>query len=102
MSIPVLTPEERANALKKAQQARSLRTELRKKLKAGEVKLNYILQETADETVTRMRVKYLLESLPNVGKATAKKLMDDIGIDEARRVQGLGARQRAALLEALV
>lgn len=101
MAVPVLTEQERANALKKAQEARSKRTELRKKLKSGEVQLVVILDETANETMTRMRVKYLLESLPNVGKATAKKLMEEIGIDEARRVQGLGARQRAALLEAL-
>ena len=48
-----------------------------------------------------MRVKYLLESLPQVGKITAAKLMEEIGIDEARRVQGLGARQKAQLLEKL-
>jgi hypothetical protein len=101
MSVPVLTEQERANALKKAQEARSKRTELRKKLKTGEVQLTYILNETENETMTRMRVKYLLESLPHIGKATAKKMMEDIGIDEARRVQGLGTRQRAALLEAL-
>ena len=48
-----------------------------------------------------MRVKYLLESLPQVGKITAAKLMEEIGIDEARRVQGLGSRQKAQLLEKL-
>jgi len=101
MTVPVLTEQERSNALKKAQEARSKRTELRKRLKTGEVGLSHILCETENETMTRMRVKYLLESLPHVGKATAKKMMEDIGIDEARRVQGLGTRQRAALLEAL-
>ena len=101
MSVPVLTELERSNALKKAQEARSKRTELRKKLKTGEVQLAQILNEPENETMTRMRVKYLLESLPHIGKATSKKMMEEIGIDEARRVQGLGTRQRAALLEAL-
>lgn len=101
MAIPVLTDEQRADALKKAQEARSRRTEMRKKLKAGEVTLLDVLNETENEVITRMRVKYLLESLPSVGKATTKKLMEEIGIDDARRVQGLGARQRAALMEAL-
>jgi hypothetical protein len=31
----------------------------------------------------------------------ARKLMDDIGIAENRRVQGLGAQQREALLSQL-
>ena len=101
MAIPILTPEERADALKKAQESRSKRTEMRKKLKTGEMSITRVLEEKEDEVIKRMRVKYLLESLPNIGKATTLKLMTDIGIDEARRVQGLGARQRAALLEAL-
>ena len=101
MPVPNLTMEERTQALKKAQEMRSKRTAMRKKLKAGEITLEAVLNEKDDEIITRMRVKYLLESLPNVGKATTQKLMQEIGIDEARRVQGLGARQRAALLEAL-
>jgi ribosomal protein S13 len=46
-------------------------------------------------------VKSLLESLPGVGKVKAGKLMDEIGIADNRRVQGLGAQQKAALLEHL-
>ena len=42
-----------------------------------------------------------MESLPQVGKITAAKLMKEIGIDEARHVQGLGSRQKAQLLEKL-
>ena len=33
----------------------------------------------------------LLESLPGVGKVKARKIMEDIGIADNRRVQGLGA-----------
>ncbi|MEG1997442.1 MAG: integration host factor, actinobacterial type, partial [Clostridiales bacterium] len=54
-----------------------------------------------DEVYAKMRVKYLLESLPQVGKITALKVMEEIGIDEARRIQGLGTRQKALLLEKL-
>ena len=46
-----------------------------------------------------MKVKYLLESLPNIGKITAASIMKEVGINESRRVQGLGKRQKAALLE---
>ena len=101
MSIPKLSPEERSRALAKAQQIRSQRMEVRKKLKAGELTLADVLNDKENELYSKMRVKYLLESLPQVGKITAAKLMDEIGIDDARRVQGLGSRQRAELLERL-
>jgi ribosomal protein S13 len=57
------------------------------------------LERSDDEIVGKMRVKYLLESLPQVGKITAAKIMNEIGIDEVRRIQGLGSRQKADLLE---
>ncbi len=101
MSIPKLSPEERSKALAKAQRIRSERMEVRKKLKAGTLTLADILEHAEEEVYAKMRVKYLLESLPQVGKITAQKIMEEINIDEARRVQGLGARQKAMLLERL-
>ena len=102
MAIPKLSAEDRAKALAKAQQMRSARTQLRQELKAGKTTLADVLAAAdKNEVVGKMRVKYLLESLPQVGKITAAKIMDEIGIDEARRVQGLGNRQKAELLERL-
>ena len=43
----------------------------------------------------------LLESLPGVGKVKARKIMTDVDIADNRRVQGLGAQQKAKLLELL-
>ena len=100
MAVPNLSTEERAKALQKAQEMRSQRMALRKELKAGNVSLEDVLKRE-DEIVTRMKVKYLLESLPNVGKITAASIMEEIGINESRRVQGLGKRQMAMLLEKL-
>jgi len=101
MAIPKLSPEERSKALAKAQKIRSERMEVRKQLKAGKLTLEKVLNDANNEVYAKMRVKYLLESLPQIGKITALKLMDEIGIDEARRVQGLGSRQKAQLLEKL-
>ncbi len=101
MVIPKLSTEERAKALQKAQQIRSQRMEARKALKAGKLTLQEVLDGEDNEVYSKMRVKYLLESLPQVGKITAQKIMEEIGIDEARRVQGLGKRQKAQLLEKL-
>lgn len=101
MSLPHLTQEEKLEALKKAQEMRSKRAELRMQLKQGNLSLQEILEKADDEVIGRMRVTYLLQSLPQVGKVTSEKVMREIGINENRRVQGLGTRQRDELLKRL-
>ncbi len=101
MTIPQLTQDQRNEALKKAQEMRSLRTQLRNQLKAGKISVEEVLNDMESEVSGKMRVKYMLESLPQVGKITAAKIMEEVGIDEVRRIQGLGARQRADLLARL-
>jgi len=99
MSLPKLTPEEKRRALAKAQEMRSRRAQLRRELKSGAITLAEVLAREDDEAVQKMRVSYLLQSLPHVGKVTTDKVMQDIGIHENRRVQGLGLRQRTELLQ---
>lgn len=97
---PQLSPEQRANALAKAAAARAARAELKNQLKNGAVSLAEALSST-DDTVGKLKVVSLLESLPGVGKVKARKLMEEIGIADNRRVQGLGQQQKQALLAAL-
>jgi len=99
LTLPALTMDQRRDALSKAQEMRSERKRIRERLKKGELTLEDALNRSDDEVVAKMRVAYLLASLPRVGKTTARKIMDEIGIDSSRRVQGLGKRQREALLE---
>lgn len=101
MSLPHLTQEEKLEALKKAQEMRSKRAELRVQLKQGNLTLQEVLDRADDEVIARMRVTYLLQSLPQVGKVTSEKVMKEIGINESRRVQGLGNRQKDELLKRL-
>ena len=66
----------------------------------GSVTLAEVLQQaSADEIVGKTKVLAVLESLPGVGKVKARRLMENIGIAESRRLRGLGDQQRAALLE---
>jgi len=97
---PQLSPEQRAAALAKAAEARTARAEFKNQLKNGSVTLPEALNMTND-TVGKLKVVSLLESLPGVGKVKARKLMEDIGIAENRRVQGLGQQQKQALLDQL-
>ena len=101
MALPNLSPEDRAKALKKAAEARQARAELRAKIKAGKVSFAEVMRKSADPIVARMKVSTLLESLPGYGKAKAAKIMEELGISDSRRVQGLGARQREMLMEKL-
>jgi len=101
VALPKLTPEEKMNALSKAQEMRSKRAELRQKLKDGDLSILEVLDAVGDGTIAKMRVAYLLESLPRIGKVKTRQMMEDIGISQLRRVQGLGSRQRAALLSRL-
>jgi hypothetical protein len=100
MALPPLTPEQRAAALEKAATARTVRAQVKQNLKHGTTTLPDVLQyATGDEVIARMKVSSLLESLPGVGKVRAAQAMEKLGISESRRVRGLGASQRAALLE---
>jgi hypothetical protein len=99
---PTLSPEQRQAALEKAAAARRLRAELKEKLKMGSLSLKELLDQSAsDEIVGKMKVLAVLESLPGLGKVKARRLMDEIGISETRRVQGLGEQQRRKLFERL-
>jgi hypothetical protein len=99
---PTLSPEARAAALQKAAAARRQRAELKEKLKMGSLSFKELLdQAERDEVVAKMKVLTVLESLPGLGKVKARRLMEEIGISESRRVQGLGDKQRRSLFDKL-
>lgn len=101
MALPKLTEADRKKALERAAKARLERAELRQKIKSGAVSFADVMKKSDDPIVARMKVSTLLESLPGFGKAKAAKIMDELQISESRRVQGLGARQREALMARL-
>jgi signal recognition particle GTPase len=99
---PALSPEQRQAALDKAAAARRQRAELKEKLTMGSLSLKELLdQADTDEVVGKMKMLAVLESLPGLGKVKARRLMDEVGISVTRRVQGLGANQRANLFDKL-
>ena len=97
---PILTPEQRSAALAKAAEARTARAELKNQLKMGSLTLAEALANTSD-TVGKLKVVSLLESLPGVGKVKARKIMEEVGIADNRKIQGLGTQQKKTLLEHL-
>ena len=96
---PPLTDEQRRQALLKAAEARRIRAEVKELLKTGSLSLEDLLERSdSDESLGRMKVQAVLESLPRLGKVKARRAMEDIGISDSRRLRGLGAQQRASLI----
>ena len=56
---------------------------------------------STDVNVGKLKVIAMLESLPGLGKVKARKIMEEVGIADNRKIQGLGAQQKKALLEHL-
>jgi hypothetical protein len=98
MPLPTLNEEQRRQALEKAAEARRKRAELKGELKSGKRSLKDLLETQNDDTVGKMKVSTVLESLPGVGKVKARKIMEQLDISATRRVRGLGAKQKSALL----
>lgn len=98
MTVPDLDPEQRRAARAKALQARRVRAELKQMLKTGEVTLEQVLERAEGAPVVgRMRVADLIGAMPSYGRVRTERLMEELGIADNRRVQGLGRRQREAL-----
>ncbi len=100
MALPTLTPEQRAEALAKAQAARKQRSELLASVKAGNVSIAQVLAKK-DDVTKKTKVVQVIRALPGYGPAKAATVMEEAGIDDSRRVGGLGEQQRRKLLEAV-
>jgi hypothetical protein len=99
VALPSLSAEQRAAALEKAALARRTRAEVKGRLKRGGVSLAEVLSGAAsDEVIGKLRVLEVIESMPGVGKVRAAQLMERLEIATSRRLRGLGAKQRAALV----
>jgi len=97
---PALSPEQRAAALEKAAEARRVRAEMKDRLKMGLLSFSELLDDADNnEILGKMKVLAALESMPRLGKVKARRLMEDVGIAESRRLRGLGDSQRRQLLD---
>jgi hypothetical protein len=102
VALPTLTPEQRADALAKAAEARKARSELLASIKSGERTIASVLGKAKeDKTIGKTKVAALLKAVPGLGAVKVAALLEQTGIDPDRRAAGLGDRQRSALIDAL-
>ncbi|MCW2525146.1 MAG: putative integration host factor MihF [Pseudonocardiales bacterium] len=97
--MPVLTSDQRRAASAKAVAARQARARISVAVKRGDVAVASVLERAeTDEALAGMRVLALLESLPRYGPTRAARALELLRIAPSRRLRGIGATQRAALL----
>ena len=102
MSVPTRSAEQRADALAAAMAARRERARLRAALKSREIGAVDVILGAPDNPVwAGVKVAWLLECVPGIGEVRADRIMTSLRIARSRRVQGLGERQRIALLDEL-
>lgn len=96
MTVPNITDDQRRDYLRKANEVRRVRYDIKARLKRGELKLADVLE--MDEA-QGMRAVEVIRAVPGVGVKNAERIMSRCGIAPGRRVRGLGIRQRENLLE---
>ncbi len=93
-TAPNLTSDERAAALRKATAVRMARREFKDAVAKGAFTLSGAIEAAkADEGLTGIRVRDLLQCLPGVGPKRASATMEEAGIAASRRIRGLGQHQ---------
>ena len=96
-----MTDEEREAAAEKAMRVRYERRAFLSQVKTGKTTISELLDQSADPVVGKMRVRQVLRALPGYGPKRTEELLASLGVDSRRRLQGLGSRQRDALVNAL-
>lgn len=98
--LPEMTDEQRAAALERAGLARRTRAEIKALLKTGSLTFTDVMERAEeDDLVAGTRVKAIVVSMPGMGKITTKRLMEEIGISETRKLKGLTPRQTKELTD---
>jgi S13-like H2TH domain len=99
MPAPKMTDEQRAAALARAGEARRVRAEVKQLLKTGSLSLPELFERAEeDDLVAGIKVGAVVVSMPHMGKVKAMRLLEDLGIDDGKRLRSLGSRQKEALL----
>jgi predicted oxidoreductase len=95
---PPLTREKRLEALKRANEVRTLRSHLKRVMTRDRAVMTVKRPPKYAETMT---VHALLVSVPKLGPVKANRIMVDLGISHRKTLGGLSDRQRRVLAQEL-
>ncbi|MCB0872410.1 MAG: hypothetical protein H6531_03980 [Actinobacteria bacterium] len=97
---PERSPDQRMAALKRANEIRSLRAQLKRDLKAGQVSIIEIIS-TPPWFVESAKTFDMLMAVPKYGKVKATRFLNHCRISQGKTIGGLTERQRSELIEML-
>ena len=94
---PLRSLDQRMEALKRANDIRVRRAQLKKDLKDGRAQIEDILLDPP-EWVETAKVFDMLMAVPKLGRVKAARLLNSCRISQSKTVGGLSERQRAELV----
>src|SRR5690242_999720 len=95
---PVRSLDQRMDALRRANDVRVKRAQLKKDLKDGRVRVESILRNPP-EFVETAKVIDILMAVPKFGRVKAARFLNTCRISQSKTVGGLSDRQRTELIE---
>src|SRR5229473_3990298 len=97
VQAPVRSLDQRMEALKRANDIRVRRAQLKKDLKDGRVSIEKILLDPP-EYVSTAKVFDMLIAVPKLGRVKATRFLSQCRISQSKTVGGLSERQRSELV----
>jgi S13-like H2TH domain len=94
---PLRSLDQRMEALKRANEIRVRRAQLKKDLKDGRARIEEILDDPPDY-VSTAKVFDMLMAVPKFGRVKASRFLNTCRISQSKTVGGLSDRQRAELV----
>jgi len=100
VQAPLRSLDQRMEALRRANEIRVRRAQLKKDLKAGTTRIEEILRDPP-EYVGTAKVIDILMAVPKFGRVKAARFLNQCRISQSKTVGGLSERQRAELVSLL-
>lgn len=97
---PERSLDQRMDALRRANEIRSRRAQLKKDLKGGRTSIGSVISDPPEYVLTA-KVFDMLIAVPKYGKVKATRFLNTCRISQGKTIGGLSDRQRSELLELL-
>ena len=99
-AAPERSLDQRMEALKRANDIRSKRAQLKRDLKGNKVKIQTLLMDPP-EYVQTAKVIDMLMAVPKYGRVKTNRILNQCRISPSKTIGGLSERQRAELVSQL-
>jgi len=99
-AAPERSPDQRMEALKRANDIRSKRAQLKRDLKAEKVKIQTLLLDPPEYVLTA-KVIDMLMAVPKYGRVKTNRILNQCRISPSKTIGGLSERQRSELVAQL-